>query len=330
MNAALSPTYRNFDLPWSSNFETDRRFRRITLIVLGLTLLLTVLIPMLPVPQIEKPDIEEVPPRMAKLVLERKPPPPEPPPQVIETKPVEVPPTPKPVEPKPQPKPVEPKPTPTPEQQREAARESARNAGLMAYADDLAALRDSPTVSTITEGNAEVTGAPGEGPKTERSIITSKAGHASSGINTAQISRGTGGGGLAGRGTTRVDGPVSSVGGDGGGTGKSAGGAGKGGGASAGGSRSREEIELVFDRNKGALYALYTRALRANPALQGKVVLRLTIQPNGSVSSVEIVSSELKDPDLESKLVARVRLFKFADKDVAPVTTTKPLDFFPS
>ncbi len=44
----------------------------------------------------------------------------------------------------------------------------------------------------------------------------------------------------------------------------------------------------------------------------------------------EIVSSELNDPDLEAKLVARVKLFRFEAKDVEPITTTKPIDFFPA
>ncbi|MDP6436681.1 MAG: TonB family protein [Gammaproteobacteria bacterium] len=95
-------------------------------------------------------------------------------------------------------------------------------------------------------------------------------------------------------------------------------------------SRSREEIELVFDKNKGAIFALYNRALRRDPALQGKLVLKLTIEPSGVVSSCEVVSSELDDPEMERKLVQRVKMFRFKDKDVATVTTTKPIDFFPA
>jgi len=43
-----------------------------------------------------------------------------------------------------------------------------------------------------------------------------------------------------------------------------------------------------------------------------------------------IVSSELKDPEFEAKLLARIRLFKFEAKDVATLTATKPIDFFPA
>jgi TonB family protein len=59
-------------------------------------------------------------------------------------------------------------------------------------------------------------------------------------------------------------------------------------------------------------------------------VLRLTIESSGVVSSCEIVSSELNNAELERKLVQRVRMFKFEAKQVAPVTTTKPIDFFPA
>ena len=89
-------------------------------------------------------------------------------------------------------------------------------------------------------------------------------------------------------------------------------------------------IALVFDRNKGAIYALYTRALRDKPELQGKVVLELTISPDGEVTKCSIVSSELNDPELERKLVARVKSFRFEARDVGTITVTKPIDFFPA
>jgi TonB family protein len=58
--------------------------------------------------------------------------------------------------------------------------------------------------------------------------------------------------------------------------------------------------------------------------------MKLTIQPSGKVSSCEVISSELGDPELEQKLVQRVLLFEFEPKDVEPVTMTKPIDFFPA
>jgi TonB family protein len=136
------------------------------------------------------------------------------------------------------------------------------------------------------------------------------------------MSRNTGGTTIAGRTTTQVASPVA-------GLEQQAGGARRTG-SSGKASRSREEIELVFDRNKGAIFALYNRALRNDPTLEGKLVLRLTIAPNGQVTFCEIVSSELGDPELERKLVLRVKQFRFEARDVEPVTTTKPIDFFPA
>ena len=71
-------------------------------------------------------------------------------------------------------------------------------------------------------------------------------------------------------------------------------------------SRSADEIALVFTRNKGAIDAMYARALRDNPALQGKVVIELTIAPSGEITGGAIVSSELNDKEFEGKLLARI------------------------
>jgi TonB family protein len=156
-----------------------------------------------------------------------------------------------------------------------------------------------------------------------RALITSNATGGSGGINTAKLSSATGGGGLAGRSTTVVQG---AIGGDGGGG--PGGTLHKGGGSRA--SRSIEEIKLVFDRNKGAIYTIYNRALREDATLQGKVVLKLTITAAGQVADCQIVSSELKAPDLERKLLARIKQFDFGAKSVETMVITYPIDFLPS
>ncbi|MEN7341912.1 MAG: AgmX/PglI C-terminal domain-containing protein, partial [Pseudomonadota bacterium] len=202
--------------------------------------------------------------------------------------------------------------------------EKASVAGLLPFADDLAALRDNSVVDQVAS-NRPLTGAVGAAERNERSLITSNVGAASGGINTAELSRNTGGTGLSGRSTTQVDAPVAAVG-AGNGNGAEA----RRTGASNRASRSREEIEIVFDRNVGALNRIFQRAARQDPTLEGKVVLRFTIAPDGSVTFCEIVSSELNSPDVERKLVQRVKLFRFEAKDVEAITTTKPIDFLPS
>ena len=173
-----------------------------------------------------------------------------------------------------------------------------------------------------------------------RALITSNATGGSGGINTAAYSRNTGGGGLAGRATTLVEGVAGGGGGGGVGGGGVRGGKGDGSGTGAGGtvqrgtsgkaSRSIEEIKLVFERNKGAIYAIYNRALRDDPTLQGKVVVELKIAPSGAIVDCRVVSSELKATELEGKLLARIRQFDFGAKDVDQMVVTWPVDFLPS
>jgi periplasmic protein TonB len=313
--------YRIYELPWSTASEQEKSFRKTAQTALVAVVLLALLISMLPVPARDPAAVEEVPRRIARLVLEREAPPP-PPPVVRE-------------EPKPEPEPVveqrevpeeppPPKPEPKPEPEvdkTQVARERASVAGLLPFAQQLASLRDESTAQRLDR--AQVAGAvEGTTPLAERSLITSRVGTSSGGINTAALSRNTGGGGLGDRAVTQVENPVESF--------EIAGGAAQRSGESDKASRSREEIERVFDQNKGAIFTLYNRALRQNPALEGKLVLRLTIAPDGRVTFCEVVSSELNDPDLEQKLVQRVLLFQFEPRDVESITTTKPIDFFPA
>jgi len=323
------PFYREFDLPWTSSSGQERKFRRLLAIIMGVVFFLGLVWPWIPTPEKDPNMVEDIPPRIAKLLLEQKPPPPPPPkPKEPEPEPEIADPV---AEPEPEqvaeetPPPPEPDPEPAPAPEPEidlqaVAREQAQ-AALLPFTEDLASLADSDVLETVADSRP-LTASVGEATRNERSMITSKVGTASGGINTSSMSRNTGGTGLSARNVTTVDSPVESVGQSGGGARRT--------GTSGKASRSREEIELVFDKNKGAIFALYNRALRVDPSLEGKLVLRLTIAPSGEVTACEVVSSELGDPELERRLVQRVMLFRFDAKDVEPVTTTKPIDFFPA
>jgi TonB family protein len=301
----LAPYYRLYDLPWSPTEEVERRFRKVVRNAFIVFAVFAILIPLLPVRE-HATKAPAIPDRIVKLVLEKKIPPPPPPPKIEEKKP------------EPEKKVEAPKPPPP----KPDARERAQNAGLLKLQDQLADLRDNAVLDKAAQ-TKNLTGKIGEETRSERSLITSKVGTSSGGINTASLSRGYGGGAgsLTGHATTQVSSATLAAQG----TNKVERGAGSG-----KASRSEEEIAMVFDRNKGAIYALYTRALRDNPNLQGKVVLELTIGADGSVLKCEVVSSELKDPELERKLVARIKLFQFEAKDVGTITVTKPIDFFPA
>jgi TonB family protein len=321
---AIALTYRIYDLPWTVNAEQEQRFRRNLLIAVGVAVFVALVLNFLPVPERDPAELQEIPERYARLLIEQELPPPPPPVVVEEPEPEPVPEEPEPeqlVEEVVEPDPIIPEPVPEPVDVVAEARERASVAGLLPFAQELASLRDTELTETL-ETNA-LAGAVAEAvPVNERSLIASNVGSSSGGINTSNLSRNTGGSGIGSRTTTVVDSPVEGFGPAGGAVTRS--------GQSNLASRSREEIERVFDQNKGAIYTLYNRALRVNPTLQGKVVLRLTIEANGTVSFCEIVSSELGDPELEQRLVQRVLLFQFEAKQVEAVTTTKPIDFFPA
>jgi protein TonB len=305
----LAPYYRSYELAWEGDPESSDRFRKILRVGLILLLVFGLLFPLLPHPK-KSAAAEAIPERLAKVMIASQPKPPPPPPPVVE-----------PPKPKIEPEKTIPVPKP-PEDKQRLAKEKAQKQ-LNQVKDELADLRETLDLKPL-EQTKNLTGAVGADSHAERSLITSKVGQGSGGITSSNSSRGfgTGAGSLTGHETGAV---ASSIARSGlndrqptrsGNSGKAA--------------RSREEIELIFDRNKGAIYSLYSRALRDQPDLQGKMVLEFTISPTGEVTMCRVVSSELNDPDLEKKIVARVRLFRFEARDVETITTTKPIDFFPA
>jgi len=304
---ALAANYRIFDLPWTPDEDEQQRLRKTARILLLVFATLGILIPLLPVS--ERPPPASVSEEAVKLILQ---PPPPPPPEVKKP------------EPKPEAKPTPvPKPEPKPVDRKAEAREKAKKSGLLAMKDELEDLRQAlePTQMSSAPMIGKVEGQS----RAERSLVTARTGVGSGGINTGRLSSGfgSGPGNLKGHATgTAVPSFADKIGADQAQASRS----GSGGRAS----RSREEIEIVFDRNKAAIYSLYSRALREQPELQGKVVVQLTIAPSGEVTDCRIVSTELNDAELERKLVARIRMFRFEDKDVEAMTTTKPIEFFPA
>ncbi len=353
----------NPQLPWSSSRGDDSIFHRILVALLAIYIVIALVIALLKLPPVVRPEPRDLPPQLANVVLQKV----ELPKPVETPKPVEKPAEkPKPVEPKPKaeqtrPKPVPPSTQPVPpsksgarsggrEGGREApidltqqARERAEKSGILQFKDDLADMRESVDVSQVRRSG--LTRATGTAEKTERSIIAGKAKGGSGGINTAALSTDTGGIALSGRETTRIDSPgglgglSAEAGGRGRGEGSGIGtGTGKGtgrkgdlvAGSDVGGGRSDESIRRVMDQQKGAIFAVYNRALRQDPTLQGKFVFEMVIEPSGEVSAVKVISSELSDNDLVSKILARIRLINFGSADVLRTRVNYSLDFLPN
>jgi len=312
---------RRIAMPWMRGFEDDQRFRKALAGSLLTALLLGFLIPLIELPIPEPNELVEVPERFAKFLREEpKPTPPPPPvPEIAETEP-------EPEEPE---EIVEPPPEPevAAETQPKAAKETPEpekvtTKGILAFRENFSKLSENRPAAKLgsqarvsTEGQA-ATGLP------ERNMVAVQGTQSSGGINLAAISRDVSGGNVelvAGVEVTRVE---SSIGGGGPSDRPRSVGAAAG--------RTDEEIQIVFDRYKAALYRLYNRALRKDPTLRGQMVLKLTIEPDGTVSLCRVEKSDMKAPDLAQQVLDSVTGFDFGAKDVPPVTILYPIDFLPT
>ena len=199
-------------------------------------------------------------------------------------------------------------------------------AGILAFRDQFASLAQDDVAPRLgadaRHGDADDVS---KGLLPTRSMLTTNAPGSSGGINLAALSRDVGGGGggggqIAGVQLTRA---TSTIGGSGGQDRPLSNGAGAG--------RTDEEIQIVFDRHKAALYRLYNRELRRDPTLQGQMVLRIRIEPDGSVSLCELQGTDMNAPNLSSQVLARVSTFDFgAKEDIPAVTILYPIDFLPA
>jgi hypothetical protein len=216
--------------------------------------------------------------------------------------------------------------------------------GILAFRDQIASLSRDKVVPRLG-AEARYSAADDTGRPSARSGLTTSGPGSSGGINAAALSRTVGGGGGGGG---KGNGGDGRGGGDGSGGGGGLQGvqvgratstiAGIGGGddrpkarSGVGPSRTDEEIQIVFDRHKASFYRLYNRELRTNPTLQGQMILRLTIEPDGSVSMCVLQSSDMNAPDLAAQVVERVKGIDFGAKEgVRTVTISYPIDFLPA
>jgi hypothetical protein len=301
-------------LPWTHSGEDDKRFRKSAWLALLVTLLLSAIVSQLTLPPVVI-NGEEIPQRVVRLLMEEKPtPPPAPaamPKPKVEKKPVE--------------KPVQVAKAEPKVEELAPKEPEAKDQGILAFREKLASAKDDQVVGKLgLQANIDNSDYSG---RAQRSMLTTNAPGSSGGINLASISRGVGngngkGGGMAGVAVTRASSAIASVGKPGGDR-PVAGDVGIPG-------RTDEEIQIVFDRYKSALYRLYNKELRRDPTLKGQVIIKLTIEPDGTVSLCELKSSDMNAPELTAQVVERVKGFDFGAKAVPAITILYPIDFLPA
>lgn len=304
-----------YGLDWQPNNSSDRTFYLIAGVCLGASLLLSIVMANTQVPPKPVQTQAPVAPRIVNYMANRPKPVIDIPPPKPKPAPIVAPPKPKPrTEPTPAPvvqqpvQPVESAPNTslgrnrpaatTTDPNKASARAKAQSAGLLALGNQVASVLDTApstqalaqTASTQTAQAASTTNvtdhigsnrkltldANATAPATSTQALDQRAVQASA----QQLKQSL---------NTAAAGPATS------GTG-----------------RSDKDIAGVFAQNQGGLNSLYERARRQIPGLAGKLVLELSIAADGSVSAIKVLASELNNPELEGKIISRVKQFKFA------------------
>lgn len=314
--AARAMPYRPVVMPWTKQGEDEQRFSNILVIFFLIAIALGVLVSLWKLPPLDRDKGVVVPERLAQLIKKKREKPPEPKPQEKkEEKPVE----------KEEEKPADKGETTTPKSEAQQARARAETKGVLALKSNIAdLLRDSSSVKLGADTRISNSGKQTAGEAPRRSIIVAQGG--SGGISTPNLGR-------QGMGSARpsiaspsvkiarvesaiginikeVDRPLSKR---------------------QGPSRTDEEIQIVFDRYKSALYRIYNRELHSDPSLRGKMVLRITIETDGRVSACSVKSTDLVSSTLSTDIVDRILKFNFGPKEGVPaVTILYPIEFLPA
>jgi outer membrane biosynthesis protein TonB len=308
------------ELPW--NDADHKSFRLILVIFMSIVLVVGFIVPNITLPEIDRKELEKVPPALAKVIKRKKleKPKSKPMPKPVEKK-EEKKPEPKKVEekpkPKPKPKPVpKPKPKPkkdVPKEKRVQAKEKAKAAFGNDAMKALSGITASVPIAALNTSSKGLSNKGNTATQVGSVIDRNAASRGSGGVSVAALTTATVGEDLSARDVTAVELSNEEIQVE-----------------ETGRSRSQEELRLVFEQHKSAFDRLYRKALRKNAALEGSVTLKLEIQPNGDVSSCIVTESELKDSRLQKRLASRCRMITFDSKSNIDITVVEfPIRFIP-
>ena len=322
-----SVPYRAMVMPWTKEAESESRFRRAVLVALFICLVFGASIRLIKVPIPDRSvTVVEIPERLVKLVKEERPKPPpvqKPVPKQDQEEPKQA---------KQEPKPQSDQPDKPPKLAADdggasAARKKAESVGVLQFKNAFADLmNETPVANLGTEARLSNSPQVKGQAVAQRSLVAMQAkGGSSGGIGNAGVSRNVGNGnagrlGGGGVGFTRVESAIADL---------EESSRPMSDGLAPG--RTDEEIQIVFDRYKAALYRIYNMELRKDPTLRGKILMRITIETSGAVSLCKVESTDLASPELVAKIVERIKGFNFGPKEgVQKLTILYPIEFFPA
>ena len=305
-DSALNHLALDVVLPWHENEEQFEYFKKLTKFIVIPLMILLIVMPLLPDFSAEPEVVKKV---VTQLALD--------PPEVVrapeEAPPVEAP------KPKPKPKPVVTKKTNDPAQVKP---KSSNASSLAALSQQLSALSNAASAPKLQKKNVFVADA-GKVQKSSRSLLGQKnATSSSSGLSASDVTINAKGGQVLEHQSGSVASPDVAIElpteeqyhydpkQD--------------------SRRDMQSIRRTLERYKGSVYALYTKALRQSPELNGRFIFEFTILANGEISKLKLVSSELNDPNLEAKMLKKISGINFGVTDNLPTEVQYIFSFLPS
>ncbi|MBV1884013.1 MAG: AgmX/PglI C-terminal domain-containing protein [Pseudomonadales bacterium] len=300
MSDIVLPLSPDLKLPWSLDNDQEKKFKRVLIRVTVPLMVFFLMIPWLPVFDItySKKDLKIV---KTKLILQRE--------AVIEPpKPIET------VRPKTRPKAES---TAQATSKKKANKTKSKSASIMekvgiaGFAKQLSALRGSLQVAKLSSKNV-FTSKQGKFKKsTTTSLGEENALKTSGGIEVDNLTMGNSGGSLIAHKALEVDSPIMGIDLPSSRQNEYS--------SSQKGTRDMESIRKVFEQYKGGVYALYSKALRQYPELNGKFMFQLVIEADGSITDLKLIVSELGIKELEQNILAKINSIRFG---AAAVTAT--------
>ena len=312
-----SLTYQQLALDWIPDNKNNRIFNFIVTAVVLVMLILGIVLSSITVPETKRQARNVVPERIANFIIEKK----KPEPKIVKPKP-----KPKPIlKPKPEVKKKPKKKADKPlTKKQKTARKKAAKSGLLALSNELADLMDTSDISSMVAGNVKKGSASVAVSNQNKSLLTAGVSKGSSGVDAGEYTTTLAKTKLSQREITQVKQSLLASGAS------SSSSASRSNKNRSSGVRAEEGITVVFDQNKSKLYSIYNRARRTTPNLKGKIILQITIAPGGKVTKIKMLSSELNNPKLESRLISRIKMFNFGSQKVESIVVTYPIEFLPS
>lgn len=94
------------------------------------------------------------------------------------------------------------------------------------------------------------------------------------------------------------------------------------------GARSEASLYDVLQKNMGRLTYIYNTYLRQNPNFRGLMRVEVTIASDGSVASVQIISSNMGNSGFEQDILSAIRRFRYDSIASGSLKVVYPLSFF--